>query len=118
MKHYRISRRGLLANFALAAPAVALLASSLQANAQGAKVELKLVPDSDPTAKALKYVADGTKAQRADKGGVAGKDQTCLNCQFYTKTGAIDGKEVGKCIMIPSGMVKGAGWCASWTKKP
>ncbi len=118
MADYKLSRRSLLQNFALTVPAAILVAKSINASAEAAKPELKLVPDTDPTAKALKYVHDASKAQRTDKGGVKAKDQSCANCQFYTKAGDIAGKEVGKCLMIPSGMVKGAGWCASWAKKP
>ena len=118
-----MNRRTLLTNLAVAAPAAALLGASLKsALAEGgaagaAKPELKLVPDSDPTAKALKYVHDGAKATRPDKAGVAGKDQVCKGCQFYTKTGELEGKEVGKCLMIAGGMVASQGWCVSWTKR-
>ena len=78
---------------------------------------LTLVPDSDPTAKALGYVADATKAKRVKRGAVEAKDQSCAGCQMYTKAGSIGPDEVGKCLMLPSGMVKASGWCNSWVKR-
>lgn len=81
---------------------------------------LKLVPDSDPTAKALLYTPDASKApadKRVDKMGVAAKDQLCSNCNFYAKKGDIKGAEVGQCQLILNGMVKSKGWCISWFKK-
>ncbi len=78
----------------------------------------KFVPDTDPTAKALGYVPDGTKADRQKKGETEGKDQFCSNCQLFTAGAAVDGKEAGKCLMLPSGAVTAKGWCKSWVKKP
>ena len=116
----KTSRRNLLLKAAALIPAgIAVAASSkLLAQAGGAKpAELKLVPETDATAKALKYVGDATKAKREKRGVTEGKDQTCKNCQLYTKQGEIGGKEVGKCLMIQGGMVTAAGWCGSWAKK-
>ena len=81
------------------------------------KVDLKFVGDSDPTAKALHYAPDATKATRVVKMGVEAKDQFCKGCQFYTKAGDIAGQEAGKCLMIPGGLVNANGWCATWTKR-
>lgn len=78
---------------------------------------LKLVPETDATAKALKYVADATKGKREKRGTTEGKDQNCGNCQLYTKQGTVDGKEAGKCLMITGGLVTASGWCGSWVKK-
>jgi hypothetical protein len=77
----------------------------------------KLVAETDPTAKALKYVHDATKAKREKRGVTEGKDQNCSNCQLYTMPTKIDGKDAGKCLMIQGGLVAAAGWCASWAKK-
>ena len=68
----------------------------------------------DPTAVALKYVEDATKAERADKMGVAGKDQTCVNCQFVQGK---DGDARRPCALFPGKSVNANGWCMSWTKK-
>lgn len=119
----QLTRRQALQKLAVAVPVTLVAASAVRALAQapaakqGGGPELKMVPDTDPTAKALKYVPDATKATRIDKMGVVGKDQSCKNCQFYTKAGEVGGKEVGKCLMLPAGMVASGGWCMSWTKK-
>ena len=55
------------------------------------------VPLDDPTAKALKYVEDASQASgRIDKMGVAGADQLCSNCYFYT----VPDDEWGPCILF------------------
>ncbi len=119
-EQFKTSRRDLLLKAAALIPAgIAVAASSkLLAQAGAAKpAELKLVPETDATAKALKYVSDATKAKREKRGTTEGKDQRCGNCQLYTKQGEIGGKEVGKCLMIQGGMVTANGWCGSWAKK-
>lgn len=114
-----LNRRELFGHVTTVATSVALLAISAKligADSKGAGA-LKLVPDTDPTAKALKYVHDGSKADRPKKGAVEGKDQSCKNCQMYTKRGELDRAEIGKCLMIAGGDVKATGWCMSWVKK-
>ena len=114
-----INRRDLLCG-AVATTAVAVISAQALANpAAPAAGALKLVAETDPTAKALGYVHDpiASKTQRPDKQGVKGADQICINCQLYTKQGEIDKAEVGKCTMIMGGSVKGKGWCKSWMKK-
>jgi hypothetical protein len=122
----KLNRRQVLQKLAVAVPVTVVAANAVRAMAEApaakpaaaaAGPELKLVPETDETAKALKYVPDATKATRVDKMGVAGKDQNCKNCQFYTKAGEVKGQEVGKCLMLPAGMVNATGWCMSWTKK-
>ncbi|MEN9835265.1 MAG: hypothetical protein RL011_1458 [Pseudomonadota bacterium] len=122
----KLNRRQVLQKLAVAVPVTVVAANAVRAMAEApaakpaaaaAGPELKLVPETDATAKALKYVPDATKATRVDKMGVAGKDQNCKNCQFYTKAGEVKGQEVGKCLMLPAGMVNATGWCMSWTKK-
>ncbi|MCX6126674.1 MAG: high-potential iron-sulfur protein, partial [Proteobacteria bacterium] len=92
-------------------------ATSATPNPSAGASGLKWVPETDPTAKALKYVSDATKANRTDRSGVKGKDQNCAGCSLYTKQGTIDGKEAGKCLMIQGGSVTAIGWCGSWAKK-
>lgn len=66
---------------------------------------------TDPTAKALAYVEDATKAA-SNPAYKAGSD--CANCQFYTgKAGA----EYGPCQLFPGKSVHSKGWCASHAKK-
>ena len=69
------------------------------------------VPLDDPAAKALKYVEDASLASgKVDKMGVAGADQLCSNCRFYTAPN--DGW--GPCLLFQSRLVAGIGWCTGW----
>ena len=69
------------------------------------------VPLDDPTAKALKYVEDASLASgRVDKMGVAGADQLCSNCRFYSQPN--DGW--GPCALFQNRLVAGNGWCTGW----
>ena len=116
----RFNRRRLVKSAALGLPVLACASVAARAFAESAppaKADLKFVADNDPTATALHYVSDATKAQRVAKAGVEGKDQFCKGCQFYTKSGTIGKQEAGKCLMIPSGQVNSNGWCATWTKR-
>lgn len=56
-------------------------------------------------------------ALKVDRGGVPFEKQYCNNCSFYTKHGAKDGGEVGKCQIFPNQLVKSTAWCSTWTKK-
>lgn len=88
--------------------------------AAGTAAALTLVDEKSQMATVLKYQHDASKvpaALRVPKQGVAGKDQLCSNCMFYAKAGDIKGDEVGKCQLIPQGVVKAKGWCTSWMKK-
>ena len=69
------------------------------------------VPLDDPAAKALKYVEDASLASgKIDKMGVAGADQLCSNCRFYTAPN--DGW--GPCLLFQNRLVAGKGWCTGW----
>jgi hypothetical protein len=70
--------------------------------------DLPLVTADDPTAKALKYVDDVSKAPDAKPGS------KCANCKLYQ--GAA-GTTEGACLLFPGKAVKAAGWCSSWTAK-
>jgi hypothetical protein len=78
------------------------------ARAQGAMVDEK-----DPTAQALGYVADTTKAD-AKKFPKHSKDQKCNNCQLYQ--GKADAAAAG-CPLFAGKQVAGPGWCSAWAKK-
>lgn len=71
--------------------------------------DLPPVTDADPTAKALGYVEDASKATNAKH--VAGSN--CSNCQFYT--GGTTGR--GPCQLFPGKSVNAGGWCVSYSKK-
>jgi hypothetical protein len=70
--------------------------------------DLPPVSADDPTAKALKYVSDGSKAPDAKPGS------KCANCKLYQ---ADAGSTEGGCLLFPGKLVKAAGWCSSWTAK-
>jgi len=65
--------------------------------------------ESDPTATALGYKMDATKApNRQDKTSV------CGNCSLYAgKAGAAD----GPCSVFGGKLVSAKGWCSAWAKK-
>lgn len=65
--------------------------------------------ETDPTAVALGYKADATKA-------TARKDAsaTCANCSLFSgKAGAAD----GPCAAFGGKLVSAKGWCNAWAKK-
>ena len=70
--------------------------------------DLPLVTADDPTAKALQYVSDASKASGAKPGS------KCASCSNYQ--GAA-GSAQGGCLLFPGKAVKATGWCSSWTAK-
>ena len=70
--------------------------------------EAPLVTADDPTAKALKYVSDASKATDAKPGS------KCANCALYQ---GVAGSSQGGCQLFPGKAVKASGWCMSWTAK-
>jgi hypothetical protein len=110
-----IKRRSLLQALALSPIAFVLprisLAAGAPANALG---------EAEPLSKAMKYVADASKAgpERADK------KANCLNCQKWNKCSAADtacksgAKDAAyaPCEIFAGKVVSKAGWCMSWTK--
>ena len=65
--------------------------------------ESPALDSSDPTAKALGYVAKSAKP-----------DANCANCsQFQAKSG----DAMGPCTIFPGKSVASAGWCSGWVKK-
>lgn len=74
------------------------------------------VAATDPTAVALKYSADATKADRAGaaRPGKPPAEQVCSNCQFSQA-----GTDAGylNCTLFPGKQVNANGWCSSWTAK-
>ena len=68
-----------------------------------------VVSESDPTAVALKYKMDATKAaERKDAKAL------CSNCNLYTGK---PGDANGPCAVFGGKLVSAKGWCASWVKK-
>lgn len=72
-----------------------------------------MVDENDAQAKALGYVADAAKADKAKyKQYAAG--QLCSNCALY------QGKPTdaaGGCALFPGKQVAGKGWCSAYAKK-
>jgi hypothetical protein len=99
------SRRRLLKRVSLGVALTPIAGATLR-NAWAA--DLPLVATDDPTAKALKYVPDASKASDAKPGS------KCLNCKLYQ--GAANSSE-GGCLLFPGKAVKASGWCSSWTAK-
>jgi len=67
--------------------------------------DLPHLSPSDPTASALKYVEDGSKAV-----GKKVASDACFNCNFYQgKAGAA----WGPCQLFPGKAVAAKGWCVS-----
>ena len=62
----------------------------------------------DPTAKALNYTEDATKAPAPHETG-----QACSNCNFYH--GAATG--YGPCDLFPGKAANAKGWCSGYAKK-
>lgn len=98
------SRRRLIRQVALGTLLVPLAGVAIKARA----ADLPLVADDDPTAKALKYVSDASKATGAKPGS------KCATCQLYQ--GAANSAQ-GGCLLFPGKAVKSGGWCSSWTAK-
>jgi len=99
------SRRRLLKRITLSVALVPVAGLPFRA---AIAADLPLVTADDPTAKALKYVPDASKASDAKPGS------KCANCQLYQ--GAAGSAE-GGCLLFPGKAVKATGWCSSWTAK-
>ena len=95
------SRRQLLKKVALGTVLIPVVVKTASA------ADLPLVSVDDPTAKALKYTPDASKATGAKPGS------KCANCSLYQGGAAAQ----GGCLLFPGKAVKAAGWCASWTAK-
>jgi hypothetical protein len=95
-------RRRFLAQMALAAAALPLLARTGNAVA----APLPHLPASNAQAKALGYVDDAAATKNpAHKAGSA-----CGNCQFFTSA-------TGACALFAGFSVAPKGWCSAWAKK-
>lgn len=106
----------LMLGAALAIP-VSTLVGVGRAHAQAAP-PADAVMANDPTANALKYNHDATKADRAAaaRPGLPAAEQTCANCQLLQPgTGTADWKV---CTLLPGKLVSINGWCTSWIAKP
>lgn len=98
-----ITRRGFVVGSA------ALIATSGSLSSLLFAADLPHVAMDDPTAKALKYVEDASKADASRTEGAH-----CGNCQLYS---GAEGDEYGPCTLFPGKAVAFEGWCTAWVKK-
>jgi hypothetical protein len=84
--------------------------------ARSAQAQVKL-DEKDPTAVALGYVAEASRADKAKfKNFAAG--QHCGNCAvFQGKYSEKANAEYGGCPLFAGKQVANAGWCSAWSKK-
>jgi len=110
-----VSRRRFLAQVAMAVPAGAVLLDAVALNTAGAQAALPRLELTDPSAKALLYVEDASKVDRANP--LAARftpDQNCANCsQIQGKAG----DAFRPCAIFPGKLVSSKGWCSVWAKK-
>ncbi|KAB2875947.1 MAG: high-potential iron-sulfur protein [Burkholderiaceae bacterium] len=100
------TRRGFLALVGSAGPVIWL--ASLPRSAQAAPLP-HLTVAASPTAAALKYTEDASKAGAPHKPG-----QDCSNCQHYQGKA---GQAYGPCALFPGFDVNAKGWCAGYGAK-
>ena len=105
------SRRRFIRIAVLGAAAAPLAADALW-NAAAAQ-DLPHLDEADPTAAALGYHHDTTKADAA-KYPNHKPDQTCANCNLVQGK---DGDAWRPCSIFPGKAVSAKGWCAAWVKK-
>lgn len=107
----------LLPRFSMAADKAAAPAAAAKT---GGAAPANALGEAEPLSKAMKYVADVSKAgpERADK------KANCYNCQKWNKCSAADAackpgsKEAAyaPCEIFAGKVVAKNGWCMSWTK--
>jgi hypothetical protein len=102
----QVSRRRFIKISAIGVAAAPFASGLLSGTAEA----VDRVSESDPTATALGYKIDATKASNR-------KDNTavCGNCSLYSgKPDAAD----GPCSVFGGKLVSAKGWCTAWVKKP
>lgn len=95
------ARRRFLAAVAAAGAAIALPAAA----------DTSPLSESDPTAQALGYKADGSQVDAA-KFPKHTAQQQCANCNFFQGNGAS-----GPCQLFPGKSVSAKGWCSAYAAK-
>lgn len=108
MSSIHASRRRFLLQIATGAVATPLLATVALQAAEAA--ELPHLPLDNPTAKALGYVEEASKATHASyKPG-----SLCANCKFIQ---GADGEAYRPCQLFAGFSVSSQGWCSAWAAK-
>lgn len=67
--------------------------------------------ETDPKAKAVGYVEDATRADKA-KFPTYAPGHTCANCSLFQGS---TGDAYGGCLLFGDKQVAARGWCSSWT---
>lgn len=73
--------------------------------------DLPQLDPADPTAVALKYVADASNADAA----LRKEGANCSNCVLFT---GADDADWAPCSIFPGKQVNANGWCSVWASKP
>ena len=94
-------RRRFLASVAAIGAALALPAAA----------DTAPLSETDPTAQALGYKADGSQVDAA-KFPKHTAQQQCANCNFYQGSAA-----TGPCQLFPGKAVSAKGWCSAYAAK-
>lgn len=89
------------------------IGSTALAVAQQASAQTPMLAETDAQAKALGYVALGTKADKAKYPKYAA-GQLCSNCALYLGKAA---DAAAACPLFAGMQVAGKGWCSAWAKK-
>jgi hypothetical protein len=103
-----MTRRGFVGAAAVAVPVAAILANRSAIAADQPKLDV-----NDPVAKALMYVEDAAKVDKA-KAPNFKAGQNCANClQIQGVSG-----DYRPCNAFPGKLVAAKGWCSAWVAKP
>ncbi len=90
---------------------LALLAAGGAIFALPAMADVVPLPETDPTAQALGYKADGSQVDTI-KFPKHTPQQQCANCNFFQGTGG-----TGPCQLFPGKSVSAKGWCSAYAAK-
>lgn len=107
------SRRNFLQIASTSVVGLAVIVPALHAAAPVAPATLPNLELNNPTAKALGYVEDAAKVDKA-KYPKHTADQICANCALMQ--GNVKNVR-NPCVLFPGRSVASKGWCASFAKK-
>ncbi len=103
-----MTRRDFVGAAAVAVPVAAVFASRSAAAQAQPKLDV-----NDPVAKALMYVEDAAKVDKA-KAPNFKPGQNCANCVQIQGTSG----DWRPCNAFPGKLVAAKGWCSAWVAKP
>lgn len=109
MKEFPLTRRNFLKTVAVAVPATAVLLETARADG------LPHLDPNDPTAKALYYVDNSAKVDKANP--LAARWTAEQKCSTCAQVQGKDGDAWRPCGIFPGKLVNANGWCSVWAKK-